>query len=137
MNSRKYNDVILSQIQAWFEAERASGFRPVWQQDRASPHRSFETTDNIYRRDIPTINWPPYSPDLNIIEHVWSWMKRYIQEHYFIVHYDARSVSLDRLRDIIWEAWNAVPDSYIETLFESWWDRYKAVVDALGGPTKY
>ena len=54
-----------------------------------------------------------------------------------MAYYDARSISFDRLRDIIWEAWNTVPDSYIETLFESWWDRCQAVVDALGGPTRY
>ena len=64
-------------------------------------------------------------------------MKRYIQDHYFIVYYDAKSVPLDRLREIIWEAWNAVPDSYIETLFNSWWERCQAVIDARGGLTKY
>jgi hypothetical protein len=48
-------------------------------------------------------------------------MKRYIQEHYFQAYYDAKSVSFDVLRGIILEAWNAVPDSYIKTLFESWW----------------
>ena len=36
-----------------------------------------------------------------------------------MVYYNARSVPLDRLQDIIWEAWNTVPDSYIKTLFES------------------
>ncbi len=119
MDSKKYNEIILSQIQTWFEAARAHGVRLVWQHDGASCHRSFETEDNLFRRNLPTINWPPYSPDLNLIEHVWSWMKRYIQDHYFRAYYDAKSVPLDRLREIIWEAWNAVPDSYIETLFNS------------------
>jgi hypothetical protein len=78
MDSKKYNEVILARIQEWFEWERARGNRLVWQQDGASCHRSFETTDNLYRRNLPTIDWPPYSPDLNLIEHVWAWMKRYI-----------------------------------------------------------
>ena len=120
MDSRKYNEVILSQIQAWFEAERARGVRLVWQHDRASCHRSFETQDNLYRRNLLTIDWPPYSPDLNLIEHVWSWIKRYIQEHYFQAYYDAKKISLDELKRIVLEAWNAVLDSYIRTLFESW-----------------
>jgi hypothetical protein len=37
----------------------------------------------------------------------------------------------------VWEAWNAVPDSYIQTLLDSWWERCQAVVNARGGPTKY
>jgi len=56
MNSRKYNEVILSQVQAWFDMERAQGVRLAWQHDGASYHRSFETQDNLYRRNIPTIN---------------------------------------------------------------------------------
>ena len=41
MDSRKYNDVILSRIQEWFEAERAQGKRLIWQHDGASCHRVF------------------------------------------------------------------------------------------------
>jgi hypothetical protein len=137
MNSAKYNEIILSQVQPWFESARAQGVRLVWQHDGASCHTSFETEDNLYRRNIPTINWPPYSPDLNLIEHVWTWMKRYIQRNYFQVYYNAQSVPEERLRQIIWEAWNAVPDSFIETLYYSWWERCQAVIDAQGGPTKY
>ena len=70
MDSRKYNLVILDKIQAWFEREREEGRQPVWQHDNAPCHRSFETDDNLYRRNIPTINWPSYSPDFNIIEHM-------------------------------------------------------------------
>ena len=137
MDSRKYNDIILSQVQTWFDRERERGIRLAWQHDGASCHRSFETQDNLYRRNIPTIDWPPYSPDLNLIEHVWSWMKRYIQSRYFEVFYNAQTIQFDRLREIISEAWNAVPDSYIETLYESWWRRCQAVIDARGGPTEY
>jgi hypothetical protein len=38
-------------------------------------------------------------------------MKRYIQEHYFQAYYDAKSISLDALREIVLEAWNAVIDA--------------------------
>jgi hypothetical protein len=64
-------------------------------------------------------------------------MKRYIQEHYFQAYYDAKSVSLDILRGIVLQAWDAVPDSYIESLFESWWRRCQAIINANGGPTAY
>ncbi len=64
-------------------------------------------------------------------------MKDYIQEKYFEAYYDASRISLERLRPIIQEAWDAVPDEFIEGLLESWWRRCQAVIDAQGGSTKY
>ena len=39
---------------------------------------------------------------------------------------------LNRLRIIIWEAWEAVPDDFIEGLVNSWWYRCAAVIEAEG-----
>src|SRR5258705_2849531 len=105
-------------------------------QDNAPAHRSIETRMNLLERDIHWIPWPPYSPDLNLIEHVWNWMKNWIQQHYWEIRYDAVSIPLDQLRRIIWAAWEAVPEAFIESLLDSWWDRCKAVIEANGGPTK-
>ena len=88
-------------------------------------------------RQIPYIKFPSYSPDLNLIEHVWNWMKNWIQDHYWQARYDVAKVPLQELRRIILEAWDAVPEDYIQSLYNSWWDRCQAVIDANGGPTKY
>jgi hypothetical protein len=64
-------------------------------------------------------------------------MKNYIQKHYYAAYYNAANIPLPRLRNIIWEAWEAVPNEFIQKLFESWWRRCQAVIDARGGPTKY
>jgi hypothetical protein len=64
-------------------------------------------------------------------------MKNWIQEHYWQAVYDASKLTLSQLKQIILEAWNAVPDSYIESLYDSWWERRQAVIDANGGPTRY
>jgi hypothetical protein len=103
----------------------------------AGPHRSLETKFNLFRRRIPNIRFPPYSPDLNLIEHVWNWMKNWIEEHYWKARYRPDKISFTELRIIIWEAWNAVPDDYIQSLYNSWWKRCQAIIDANGGPTKY
>ena len=73
----------------------------------------------------------------NLIEHVWNWMKNWIQEHYWEASYRVDRIPLSQLKRIIWEAWEAVPDSYIQSLYDSWWRRCQAVIDAKGGPTKY
>jgi hypothetical protein len=74
---------------------------------------------------------------LNLIEHVWNWMKNWIQQHYRGAVYDASKLSLAQLRQIILEAWNGVLDSFIESLYNSWWEMCQAVIDANGGPTRY
>lgn len=109
----------------------------VYFQDGAPCHRSRYTLANLEARNIHTVRFPPYSPDLNIIEHVWNWMKAWIQQYYYTAHYDAQKINREHLRGVIWEAWNAVPNEYIQTLYDSWWNRCQAVIDAQGGPTRF
>ena len=70
-------------------------------------------------------------------EHVWNWMKNWIQEHYWQARYDAASIPLPELKRIIWQACLAVPEAYIKSLMDSWWDRCRAVIAANGGLTPY
>ena len=135
MNSTKYDRYILSSIQEFFELHSEEGF--FFMQDNAPSHRSRETTENLRRRRIPNVKFPPYSLDLNLIEHVWDWMKDWIQERYWQACYNVAKIPLSKLRRIIQEAWEAVPNEYIETLYKSQWRRCQAVIDANGGPTKY
>jgi hypothetical protein len=135
MNSFNYDRIILSSIQEWIRTHPGRDW--VWMQDNASCHRSAETRANLRLRGIPAMPWPRYSPDLNLIEYVWSWMEDWIQEHHRAAYYDASRIPLRQLRTIIEAAWNAVPDSYIEHLLDSWYRRCQAVIDARGGPTRY
>ena len=64
-------------------------------------------------------------------------MKNFIQEQYFEMRWDVANMPLDRLKAVIWEAWEAVPNDLIENLVNSWWDRCREVIHAEGGPIKY
>jgi len=61
-------------------------------------------------------------------------MKDWIQRHYG--HID-NITSYPRLRSIIQEAWEAVPNERIRELIESMPARCQAVIDANGGHTIY
>ena len=95
------------------------------------------TKEWLKARGICTIKWPLYSPDLNIIEYIWNWIRNWIEEHYWKARYNPANIQLDELQAIIEAAWDTVPESYIEDLYNSWYRRYQAVIDAAGGPIKY
>ena len=43
--------------------------------DGAGPHRGLIVRDILQEMHIRVIEWPPYSPDLNLIESLWALMK--------------------------------------------------------------
>jgi hypothetical protein len=60
-------------------------------------------------------NPPLYSPDLNLIEHVWNRIKNWIEEHYWHARYDAAKIRLDQLQRIVQGASDsseALPDIF-------------------------
>jgi transposase len=90
-------------------------------QDNASAHAAHDTLKDLKERVVTVIDWPPFSPDLNPIEHVWNWMKDYFQKHY-----PQETMTYDRLRVVVKEAWDASMPA-----------RSQAIIDANGRHTKY
>jgi transposase len=69
---------------------------------------------------IPLLEWPPYSPDLNPIEHVWAMLKEYVNDHF--PHLEEMGNSQDNfnvLCDAIEQAWNALDQNKIDDLIRS------------------
>ena len=60
---------------------------------------------------IDILDWPPYSPDLNIIENIWITMKKYVEKR--------SPVTIDDLKVKIQQAWDAIPNSDILNLYAS------------------
>jgi hypothetical protein len=141
IDAEKYDEHVLALVEQFSREQEERGRQPIFMQDNAPAHRAKITKVNLARRRIRWIQWPPYSPDLNLIEHVWKWMKDWIQEHYLVEHWNPERfksrAGQARLRGIIQEAWDAVPQEYLDSLYSSWYRRCQAVIDAEGGPTKY
>ena len=75
-------------------------------------------------------DWPPNSPDLNIIENVWSIMDTELSKKKITSH--------DQLKRAIKRIWTQkVTLEYIRSLYDSIPRRLQAVLDAGGEPTKY
>ena len=106
-------------------------------QDNAPSHSAAGTIEGFRERFITPLDWPPYSPDLNPIEHVWDSMKDHIQYQYPRLE-RGRQRSYDELRGIVKEAQNdATKPDKLEKLIRSMPRRCEAVILAQGGPVKY
>ena len=102
--------------------------RLIFQQDGASVHTSQTIIDHFKEREIEVLEWPAKSPDLNLIESVWAYLKDKLKRTY--------DCSEELEEDIV-EQWNNIPSLFIENLYNSILHRIQAVLDAKGGPTKY
>ncbi len=78
---------------------------------------------------VERFEWPPQSPDLNIIEHLWEELDRSVAKY--------RRKSIAEFRKGLYESWEQIGKELIDKLIESVMKRLKAVIDANGLNTKY
>lgn len=99
----------------------------LFMQDYAPGHAAASTREVMAERGIYPIEWPPYSPDLNLIETLWNKMKDWLG-----AQYPEQSASYDQLRAHVQEAWHAIGEDTLEELLESMPAHCEAVIEANG-----
>lgn len=106
--------------------------------DNAPIHNAAKTTEWMLNQGISWLDWPPYSPDLNPIEHVWRMMKDNLRRLYPEA-FDLRRNELDIrvFKEKLTAAWEAIPQEKIRALIESLPQRLRAVIRAQGWYTRY
>jgi transposase len=84
------------------------------------------------------IDWPPYSPDLNPIEHLWAQLKQWINDNHPELNEMGKSEeAYQQLFTAIREGWNAIAHEAIEKLVKSIDDRVNAIIHAEGWYTRF
>ncbi len=104
-----------------------------FQQDNAPCHEAQIISDWFLEHDneFTLLKWPPQSPDLNPIEHLWDVVEREI--HIM----DVQPTNLQQLCDAIMSIWTKISEECFQHLVESMPRRIKAALKAKGGPTRY
>ena len=84
----------------------------VFQQDGAPAHNAKKTKEYLNEKCNVLINWPPNSPDLNVIEMIWAIMKGALA--------DAKLETLEEFKTNVEEVWNNISiDTTINNLVNS------------------
>ena len=93
----------------------------------------------MQEQGIETMEWPPYSPDMNPIEHLWFRLKELVYE----VNPDIEKVggNVDKVQEALFDAlakaWQLIEKDYLHDLIWSMQARVKALIEAEGWYTRY
>ena len=124
INSLKYQEVLA----ASYIPNHKRG--QILQQDGAPSHTSISRSKFLKAKKIKVLqDWPAQSPDMNIIEHVWGRMKEEA--------WKTKPNNLDELWEACKTAFFAIPDDFINKLYESLPNHTDAVLQAHGSHTRY
>lgn len=123
INSLRYQDILA----AHYIPNHKRG--QILQQDGTPSHTSASTSKFLKAKKVKVLqDWPAQSPDMNIIEHMWGRMK---EEAWKMIPKNI---------DELWKACTAffaIPDDFINKLYESLPNRMDAVLQAHGSHTRY
>ena len=107
--------------------------------DNAPCHTTPEVLKLLEDEGIRVMKWPPNSPDLNPIEHLWPDLK-----HRFYLEFcklrstpSTRRTSYQQYEEIIHKLWDTTSRELIRSLMESMPRRCQAVIDNGGGHSGY
>uniref|UniRef100_A0A3B3RJQ1 Transposase Tc1-like domain-containing protein n=1 Tax=Paramormyrops kingsleyae TaxID=1676925 RepID=A0A3B3RJQ1_9TELE len=104
-----------------------------FQQDNAPCHKARIISNWFLEHDneFTVLKWPPQSPDLNPIEHLWDVVERELRA------LDVHPTNLHQLQDAILSIWANISKECFQHLVESMPRRIKAVLKAKWGQTPY
>ena len=98
-------------------------------QDNAPTHRANVTKTWLHNHGISLLDFPPYSPDLNIIENVWQYLEVRVEKR--------RPSTVEELQDVIAEEWEKIPKELLTKLAHSMVKRLELVIAANGDHIHY
>jgi len=127
MNADMYIDILRDQMLP--SVRQLKQRRYVFQHDNDPKHTAKKVTEFLKQKKVQVLTWPPQSPDLNPIEHLWDEMERRRQGQH--------PRNREDLKDILRKVWESIDEAVCKKLVGNMQDRLKAVIEAKGGPTKY
>ena len=76
--------------------------------DGAPAHRARATTTYLNAKNVNVVDFPPKSPDLNVIENIWDEINCHVKRT------GAFNTTLNQLRAKTLDEWNNLPQNYVQ-----------------------
>lgn len=106
----------------------------IFQQDNAPVHTAREVVEFFEDQNLQVLEWPPHSPDLNIIEHVWHYLKEAMAK---LTPAGSKAELWSNVNLALVHMWSPPMMEKINKLYESLPNRMEEVIAAHGGNTSY
>ncbi len=105
----------------------------LFQQDNVPCHTAKIVQEwfEEHYKELKVLTWPPNSPELNLIEHLWDVLEKQVRSM------QAPPCNLQDLKDLLLMSWCQIAHDTFRGLVESMPRRVRAVLAAQGGPTQY
>ena len=133
MNHQLYLEVLENNLLPFIEKtkQKFPGKSVIFMQDGARYHWHKDVKEWFLNHDIETMIWPPQSPDLNPIEHIWGNMKKELSmKNPYVTSYVEMTFILSNL-------WFDLKQVYLNKLIESMPRRVHDVMINHGGNTSH
>ena len=127
MNKHQYLHVLENVMLPSVRAKFSENF--IYQQDNAPCHAANDVKTFFDHEEVSVLEWPPQSPDLSPIEHLWGYVDKCLNK--------THPTNQQELWDAIRNAWESIPEELCKKLVDSVPRRLSSVIQAKGGPTKY
>lgn len=130
MNAAQYQDILEEGLLGTARDFGVDLDTVLFQQDNDPKHKSRRIQHWLAKNDIATLVWPPSTADVNIIENVWSHLRRRLRAR-------GRPSNKEALWRLLQEEWYRIDIKYIQRLYSSLPSRIQALLKAKGGNIPY
>jgi hypothetical protein len=110
----------------------------IFQQDNAPIHTTNLVRDTLDKFGCDIMEWPPYLPNLNLIENLWALLKAAIlKQHPELMHLPNKDETLEIFVDAAQEAWQGLDVEIFKHLADTMPHRVVDVIKYEGWHTSY
>ena len=131
MNQYVYREILETHLNRTLTKFHLNPTRIIFQHDNDPKHTSKSVKEWLSRQPFGLLKWPPQSPDLNPIEHLWAMMKRKLN-----CYPSAPKGLLDLWTRVI-ETYESFTTEECSKLYETMPRRMRAVVHGRGKWTRF